>query len=105
DAEFVKLVNVPRRVIGDKTIDALIREATARGTSLFDAIPSLTEGPTLKAAAKKNLLAWKKLGDDLRTQAKERAPHDLASRILEESGYREELRKEDTAESDARLEN
>ena len=31
--------------------------------------------------------------------------HDLARRILEETGYRAELRKEDTAEADARLEN
>jgi DNA helicase-2/ATP-dependent DNA helicase PcrA len=101
----LRVVNVPTRGIGDKTIEALIREATARGTSLFDAILPLTEGDALKAAARKNLLGFRKLIDGLRTEAKALSPHDLANRILEETGYREELRKEDTAEADARLEN
>jgi DNA helicase-2/ATP-dependent DNA helicase PcrA len=105
DADFLRVVNVPTRGIGDKTIEALIREATARGTSLFDAILPLTEGDALKAAARKNLLGFKKLVDGLRAEAKSRSPHDLANRILEETRYREELRKEDTAEADARLEN
>jgi DNA helicase-2/ATP-dependent DNA helicase PcrA len=105
DADFLRVVNVPARGIGDKTVETLIREATARGTSLFDAIPSLLSGEALKAAAKKNLAAFRKVVDGLRDEATRLAPADLAGRILEATGYREELRKEDTAESDARLEN
>ncbi|HEX7668895.1 MAG TPA: UvrD-helicase domain-containing protein [Polyangiaceae bacterium] len=105
DADFLRVVNVPARGIGDKTTEALIREATDRGTSLFDAILPLAEGAALKAAAKKNLLGFRKLIDGLRTEAKTLSPHDVANRVLEETGYREELRKEDTAEADARLEN
>ncbi|HVU00617.1 MAG TPA: UvrD-helicase domain-containing protein [Polyangiaceae bacterium] len=105
DADFLRVVNVPARGIGDKTIEALIREATARGTSLFDAIVPLVEGAALKPAAKKNLHAFERLISGLRKEQGEVSPHDLANRILEFTGYREELRKEDTAEADARLEN
>jgi DNA helicase-2/ATP-dependent DNA helicase PcrA len=105
DADFLRVVNVPSRGIGDKTVEALVREATVRGTSLFDVIPSLLSGETLKAAAKKNLAAFRKVVDGLRDEATRLSPADLAARILEATGYREELRKEDTAESDARLEN
>jgi DNA helicase-2/ATP-dependent DNA helicase PcrA len=105
DADFLRTVNVPTRGIGDKTVECLIREATARGTSLFDAIAPLAEGGSLKSAAKKNLLGFKALIDDLRSEAKRVTPHELATRVLEVTGYREELRKEDTAEADARLEN
>jgi DNA helicase-2/ATP-dependent DNA helicase PcrA len=105
DADFLRVVNVPARGIGDKTIEVLIREATSRETSLFDAILPLADSGTLKTAAKKNLLGFRKLIDDLRAEAKTLSPHEVANRILEEAGYREELRKEDTAEADARLEN
>jgi DNA helicase-2/ATP-dependent DNA helicase PcrA len=105
DADFLRVVNVPARGIGDKTIEVLLHEASARGTSLYDAIPALLESGALKTAAKKNLAAFRKLMDGLREEHTRLSPHDLASRILEETGYREELRKEDTAESDARLEN
>jgi len=105
DADFSRIVNVPARGIGDKTVDALVREASLRGTSLFDAIPSLLSGEALKTAAKKNLAAFRRAIDALREEARALTPTDLANRILEATGYREELRKEDTAESDARLEN
>jgi DNA helicase-2/ATP-dependent DNA helicase PcrA len=106
DADFLRIVNVPTRGIGDKTIDTLIKEATERNTSLFDAIPSAlrSDGP-LKPAARKSLAEFRRIVDGLREEARTLSPHDLASRILEESRYRSELEKEDSAEADARLEN
>jgi DNA helicase-2/ATP-dependent DNA helicase PcrA len=106
DADFLRIVNVPARGIGDKTVDCLIREATERGTSLFDAIPSAirSDGP-LKPAARKSLAEFSKIVQGLREEARTLSPHDLASRVLEASGYREELEKDDSAEADARLEN
>jgi DNA helicase-2/ATP-dependent DNA helicase PcrA len=108
DADFLRVVNVPARGIGDRTIDVLLGAASSRGTSLFDAIPAVTTDDgtdALKPAAKKKLAAFAALVESLREEARRLAPHDLASRILEATGYREALRKDDTAESDARLEN
>jgi DNA helicase-2/ATP-dependent DNA helicase PcrA len=106
DADFLRIVNIPARGIGDKTIDALMREADERSTSLFDAIPSAVRGDgLLKPAARRSLGEFKRLIDELRNEARSLTPHELASRVLEESGYRRELEKEDSAEADARLEN
>ncbi|HEX4337187.1 MAG TPA: UvrD-helicase domain-containing protein [Polyangiaceae bacterium] len=106
DADFMRIVNVPARGIGDKTVELIVREATLRNTSLFDALPSvLREGGPLKPAAKKSLTEFRRLMDQLREDALRLSPHDLASRVLEETRYREELEKADNAEADARLEN
>ncbi len=105
DADFLRIVNVPARGIGDKTVQALTREATRCGTSLFESIPGVSSNGVLKPAAQKSLAGFRKLVDDLREEARRLAPHDLANRVLEETGYRTELRKEDSAEADARLEN
>src|SRR5690606_16867882 len=51
------------------------------------------------------LLAFKELIDELRVAAARLIPQELASLILEQTGYRKLLREDDTAESDARLEN
>lgn len=105
DADFLRIVNVPARGIGDKTLEGLIQQASTHGTSLFGAIPGVLTGAFMKPAAKKKLHAFQTLLTDLRKEAKALSAHELASRVLEETGYREELRKDDTAESDARLEN
>ncbi len=108
DADLLRIVNVPARGIGDRTVDALLKEASHRATSLFDAIEPLTHSSgldALKPAAKKKLAGFAHLIAELRAEARRVTPHELAGKVLEMTGYREQLRKDDTAESDARLEN
>jgi DNA helicase II / ATP-dependent DNA helicase PcrA len=98
-------VNAPARGIGDKTVDALFDSAKARGTSAFDAIEAAAKTEAIRAGARKRLLAFKALVDDLRREAATASVHDLAERVLDATGFRKTLEREDTAESDARLEN
>ena len=106
DADFVRVVNVPTRGIGDKTVEMVDpRSRRARARACSTRSRASLDGDALKAAAKKNLGAFRKMIDKLRGEAKTLSPSDLARRILELTGYREELRKDDTAEADARLEN
>jgi len=105
DADLMRIINVPTRGIGGKTVERLLDTAARRGTSGYDAIDAALEGKTLGTAAKKKLSAFRDMIEELRSAANELSPHELAGRVLEESGYRRVLREEDTAESDARLEN
>ncbi|HOU90136.1 MAG TPA: UvrD-helicase domain-containing protein [Polyangiaceae bacterium] len=105
DADLGRVINVPARGIGDKTVQRLFALATARGSSAWDAIEPLLRDGALGTAAKARLVAFRALIEELRRAAESCAPDDLAELVLERSGYRAALGEADTAESDARLEN
>lgn len=103
DADLARVINTPARGIGDKTVEHLLNVASESSTCGFDAIPQAMK--ELGTAASKKLGAFKTLIEGLQLEATRLAPSELAGHILEVTGYRELLRKEDTAESDARLGN
>jgi DNA helicase-2/ATP-dependent DNA helicase PcrA len=103
DADLQRVINTPARGIGDKTVERLLDIASESSVCAFDAIPQAMR--ELGTAATKKLGAFKTLIEGLKHEATRLAPSDLAGHVLEVTGYRELLRKEDTAESDARLGN
>jgi DNA helicase-2/ATP-dependent DNA helicase PcrA len=104
DVDLLRIVNVPARGIGQTTVDRLTAWATAHDVSVFDALSRLEEIGDLGSAAKKKLSAFRELLETLHA-ASESAPSEIVGRVLSETGYVRELEKEDTAESDARVEN
>jgi len=105
DTDLARVVNMPARGIGNKTIEHLLQTASESAMSAYDAIDSVVRASELGAAARKKLAAFKALMESLREEAKGLSPHALAGRVLEVTGYRDVLIKDDTAESDARLGN
>lgn len=105
DADLLRVINVPARGIGDKTVSAVLDTAAESATSAWHAIRHVLERGEIGPAAKNKLSAFVELIDALREEAARLVPSELAGRVLEQTGYRERLRKEDSAESDARLEN
>jgi DNA helicase-2/ATP-dependent DNA helicase PcrA len=106
DADFARIVNVPPRGIGDKTVDAVLALGSARKLSALEALDvALSEPGLLGTAAKNKLAAFRELISRLQFNAEKLSPHELAHAVLERSGYRNVLREQDTAESDARLGN
>jgi DNA helicase-2/ATP-dependent DNA helicase PcrA len=103
DADLARVINSPARGIGDKTVEHLLNVASESSVSAFDAIPQAQR--ELGTGASKKLGAFKTLIEGLQLEATRLAPSELCGHILEVTGYRELLRKEDTAESDARLGN
>jgi len=103
DADLARVINTPARGIGDKTVEHLLNVASESSVSAFDAIDQAQR--ELGTAASKKLGAFKALIQGFQGEAKRLSPSELAGHILEVTGYRELLRKEDTAESDARLGN
>jgi DNA helicase-2/ATP-dependent DNA helicase PcrA len=82
DAAFLRIINVPPRGLGKKTIETLQQNAESSGTSLWDALPSV---PKLDAFSRliKELLQ----------------PHEsivfLTKKIIEKTKYAEYLEKDD----------
>ncbi|HWZ90403.1 MAG TPA: UvrD-helicase domain-containing protein [Polyangiaceae bacterium] len=105
DTDLVRVINTPARGIGNKTVEHLLNVASENAMSAYDAIDSVVRDAELGSAARKKLGAFKALLESLRSESKGLSPHALAGRVLEATGYRDILVKDDTAESDARLGN
>jgi DNA helicase II / ATP-dependent DNA helicase PcrA len=105
DLAFERIVNVPRRGLGDATLKSLHDHARIRRVPLMEAARVLVETEELGAkprAALRNLIAafgrWR--------EQKETRPHtELAELVLDESGYTEMWQKDRSADAAGRLEN
>jgi DNA helicase-2/ATP-dependent DNA helicase PcrA len=105
DADLERIINVPTRGIGDKTVDRLRDIAAENTLSLFDAIDVAVRTDQVATAAKKKLEAFQKLMAQLTAEQANLSPSELAEEILERTGYKQQLVAADDAESDARLGN
>jgi len=105
DADLVRIINLPPRGIGTKTVEKLMQIAAEQGLGGLSAIEgAVTEGG-LGTAPKKKLLAFRDMMEELHEAAASLSPTELARRVLERTGYQQTLEDADTAEADARLGN
>ena len=85
---FGRVVNVPRRKIGDRTVQEVERLARRRGISPFEALDHLGESDEVTAAAVRALAGFRALVDHLRDAAARRPLPELLEMVLTETGYR-----------------
>jgi DNA helicase-2/ATP-dependent DNA helicase PcrA len=102
---FKRIVNVPRRSIGQQTLASLVGAANQAHISVGEAI---FDKELLKRAVPKKTKELERFAEliaTLREHAKRFNLADLLVAVMEESGYVRELRNEDTADARTRLEN
>jgi DNA helicase II / ATP-dependent DNA helicase PcrA len=105
DLAFERIVNVPKRGLGDATVQVLHDHARKRRVPLTEAARAIVETDELKPKPRGALRGvleaferWRKQRDAL--------PHnELAEIILDESGYTEMWQKDRSADAAGRLEN
>ena len=102
---FKRIVNVPRRGIGQQTLAALVQAANASRTSVGEAIFSSDLLRTAVPKKLKELERFAELIAELRTFAENAAVADLLVAVMERSGYVRELQSEDSHDARVRLEN
>ncbi|MFN2450228.1 MAG: DUF3553 domain-containing protein [Candidatus Baltobacteraceae bacterium] len=102
---FKRIVNVPRRSIGQQTLASLVTAANAAGLSVGQAV--FDKELLKKAVPKKTkeLERFAELIETLRSRTAGFSIADLLVAVMEESGYVRELKNEDTADARTRLEN
>ena len=93
DVSLTRVINVPKRGIGEKTLESINDIANERNISLFDAINTGKE------------LKFKELILDLINESANLSLTELVDLVLDKSGMREELKMEHTLDSEIRLEN
>ena len=100
-----RVLNVPPRGIGEKTVRELERLAAQRSLSLWNALGAAVDEALFPARATQPLARFRELIDGLRENAASAGVKALIERTLALSGYAAALAQEDTQESQDRLEN
>ena len=105
DLAFERIVNVPKRGIGETTVQKLLQIARLHGISAVTAARQVVLTDELAARTRTALANFLRDLDRWRVQAGE-APHPrLVEQVLEESGYTDALRLDKTPTAQTRLEN
>ena len=97
DAGFARVVNVPARGIGQRTVDELTRLARDMGTSLFDAARAL-EGEAAAAfatAPARALTRFREMIEKLIADSADLDLVDIVDEVLERTGYKKHVQGQD----------
>lgn len=106
DLALERIINVPRRGIGSKTLDQIRFQAREQGISLNRAIRIMLDENSLKPKIHKALFELFSGFDKWKTSFDRKENHiDIVEDMLEESGYSQMWRDEKTVEAKGRLEN
>ena len=93
DVSLLRVINTPKRGIGDKTIENLTNVATEKGISLFEAIESGKE------------LSFKKMILEMEKKCESMTLTEMVDMVLNDSGMKAEYEGDKSLESEIRLEN
>ncbi|MBR3897770.1 MAG: UvrD-helicase domain-containing protein [Bacilli bacterium] len=93
DVSLMRIINVPKRQIGPKTIENLSSKAIDRGLSLYEAIDSGKE------------LGFKNIIEEIKEESENLSLTELVDLVLDRSGMKKELENTKTLEAEVRLEN
>ena len=93
DTSLLRVINVPKRGIGTKTIENLVKESDEKRISVYNTISSGKE------------LEFKKIIEELKLIKDNVSLTDLIDLVLLKSGMKEDLENEGSVEAEIRLEN
>ena len=105
DLAFERIVNVPKRGLGDATVQMLHDHARKRRIPLLEAARAMVETDELKPKARGSLRDLLTSFDRWRAQSEVASHTELAETVLDESGYTEMWQKDRSADAAGRLEN
>lgn len=107
-ARLQRIINVPRRGIGDRTFERLSEYANNHGLSLYQATEKTEDIETLSSTYKNKINSFRTLIEDLKEYEQNNPVHEVMKEIASKSGYEAdlaELKKKNNVEAETRLEN
>jgi DNA helicase-2/ATP-dependent DNA helicase PcrA len=100
-----RIINVPRRGVGEVTWSRILAEAARQGEPVWSVLQRIEEVEDLGRTVRRNLTRFVSFMDDLRRAKDELPVIRLVERVLIESGYLGELQGDTSPQGQARLEN
>lgn len=105
DLAFERIINKPARGIGAKTVDKIADYARNKRISMFSATKEMLQEGIFSGKCKNNLDILLEKFENWRRNVNALTPNDLATEILEESGYWDMLKNDNSVEAPTRIEN
>lgn len=105
DLALERIINVPKRAIGDSTVKALYDYARMSGISLYESMKAISETDELRPQARKSLAALVAHFENWREMLENSSHAEIVSQVLEDSGYTEMWQKDKSPDAPGRLEN
>jgi DNA helicase-2/ATP-dependent DNA helicase PcrA len=105
DVNLRRILNVPKRSIGDRTEGIIADFADRENISFFTALGRLDEIPHLSSRALTSVQKFYDLMQDLRSTAESSPLSRVIEAILEQSGYLESLQKSTDPQDESRVDN
>ncbi len=105
DVSFLRIVNKPRRGIGNTSLDHLAAYAERMGISLYEAAGRVKQISAIRGKATNSLLEFYRMIEVLRSLSENLTVTDLTKRMLEDTGYLKDLELAGTVEAQTRIEN
>ena len=103
DISLARIINVPKRSIGDTTVQALTEHAAQQGIPLYAALAVLPED--LGSRAKNSVESFFRMMTMLCAMKEGMGLEEFIDEMIRTTGLEEQYRKEDTDEAMARIEN
>lgn len=100
-----RIINVPKRGIGEVTLSRLEAFAAAHQIPLYQAMERVEEIDGIGASVAKRIRAFDTMVKDVQSRRMELGLADLTEFVLRTSGYQRSLEEEATIEAETRLEN
>ncbi|MBD2577377.1 DNA helicase PcrA [Oscillatoria sp. FACHB-1406] len=102
---ILRVINTPRRGIGQTTIDNLLNASKELNIPLWEILADETSVSTLAGRAAKSVNQFAKLIQQYQEQINNLTAAEIVRGIMEHSGYIDDLKKQGTDEAESRLEN
>ena len=105
NVSLARIINRPKRGIGDTSLSDLLDYADENRLSLYDVITNIDEFEDLNLRARKNIKEFGSILKILKDRAENLSIGKLFEEVLYESGYVNDLKNQNTIEAKTRLEN
>ena len=104
EVSLKRVINSPKRGIGEGSWDKLALYARNNGITIYDSM-DFTEEAEISKRTSESIKNFKKMMDHFKEESEKLTVTELTGHILEETGYYEELRSDKSVEAAGRLEN
>lgn len=105
DGALERVINVPARSVGEKTVDTLRKYARDHGSSLWKAMEAGIQQGFIPKRAATSLQVFSDVLDELEVAAATLKLHELVDQMIQQSGLIEHHQKEKGEKGQARVEN
>lgn len=105
DLSLARIINEPKRSIGNTTLEKLRLYADSVGYHLYDTLHDEQALALVSSAARKHIAQFYEMMEDLRSKVSEQTIPELLDNLWISIGYREHLEKNDATTAEAKIEN